>query len=166
MALLTKRERNRYPVTRDPVSGMLSLQDEMNRLYEDFFSGLESPFRAATRPAAVREFMPSVDVSDTDGQVKVSAELPGMTEKDINVEIEGDMITISGEKKEEEEKEEKGGRYWKESSYGCFRRDIPLPTGVDTEKAKASFKNGKLRVTIPKAEDAKDKRKSLAISSE
>ena len=165
MALLTKRERNRYPATREEEPGMLSLRDEMNRLFDDFFYGFGRPFLPAMRPTAMREFMPSVDVSETDGQVQVSAELPGMTEKDINVELDEDMVTISGEKKQEDE-EEKGGRYWRESSYGSFRRDVPLPTSVDTDNAKASFKNGKLRVTIPKSEEAKEKRKSVKVSSE
>ena len=106
-----------------------------------------------------------VDVSETDGQIKVSAELPGMSEKDIKVELDEDTVTISGEKKEDEEKET-GGRYWRESSYGSFRRDVPLPSGVDTDNAKASFKNGKLHVTIPKSEDAKEKRKSVEVRPE
>ena len=165
MALLTKRERNRYPATREPDSRMLSLRDEMDRLFDDFFTGFGGSLWPATRSTAVREFMPSVDVSETDGQVQVSAELPGMTEKDINVELDEDMVTISGEKKEEEE-DEKGGRYWRESSYGSFRRDVALPTGVDADNAKATFKNGKLRVTIPKSEEAKEKRKSVEVSSE
>jgi len=165
MALLTKRERNRYPATREPGGGMLSLRDEMDRLFDDFFTGFGGPLWPATRATAVREFMPSVDVGETDGQVKVSAELPGMTEKDVHVELDEDLVTISGEKKEEEE-EEKGGRYWRESSYGSFRRDIPLPTGVDTDNAKASFKNGKLDVTIPKSEESKQKRKTVDVSSE
>ena len=165
MALLTKRERNRYPATREPESRMMSLRDEMDRLFDDFLTGFGTPVGAAAHPLAAREFMPQVDVSETDGQVKVSAELPGMTEQDINVELDEDMLTISGEKKEEEEKE-KGGRYWRETAYGHFSRDVPLPTGVDTDNAKASFKNGKLRVIVPKSEQAKQKRKPLEISPE
>ena len=164
MALLTKRERDRYPTTRQPDSRMLSLRDQMDRLFDDFFTGFGSPFVPSTQTVVEREFMPSVDVSETDGQVKVSAELPGMTEQDMNVELDEDMVTISGEKKHEEE-EEKGGRYWRESSYGSFRRDVPLPAAVDTDQAKASFKNGKLEVMIPKSEQAKQKRKSIEIAS-
>lgn len=151
-------------VLRQRISRMLTLRDEMDRLFDVFFTGFGGPLWPATRSTAVREFMPSVDVSETDGQVKVSAELPGMTEQDINVEIDEDRVTISGEKKAEDE-EEKGGRYWRESSYGRFRRDVPLPAGVDSDNAKASFKNGKLHVTIPKSEQAKQKRKSVEIHS-
>lgn len=165
MALLTKREPNRYPATREPESRMLSLRDEMDRLFDDLFTGLGRPLWPATRTPAMVEFMPTVDVSETDGQIKVSAELPGMTEKDIKVELDEDTVTISGEKKQEEE-EEKGGRYWRESSYGSFRRDVPIPSGVDMDNAKASFKNGKLHVTIPKSEDAKEKRKSVEVRPE
>lgn len=165
MALLTRRERNRTPATREPESRVLSLRDEMDRLFDDFLAGFGSPFLPSAPTGAVREFMPSVDVNETDGQVTVSAELPGMTEKDIDVELEEDMVTISGEKKEEEEDEE-GGRTWRESSYGAFRRDVPLPATVDADNAEASFKNGKLRVTIPKSKDEKEKRRSVKIKAE
>ena len=165
MALLSKRDTSRYPSLRNPESRMLSVRDEMDRLVDDFFSGFGGPFMPTAQAATVREFMPRVDVSDTDGQIKVSAELPGMSEQDIDVEIDEDMISISGEKKEEEETE-KGGRYWRESSYGSFHRDVQLPAGVDPDNAKASFKNGKLHVTIPKSEQARQKRRAVTIGTE
>jgi HSP20 family protein len=75
------------------------------------------------------------------------------------------MVTISGEKKSEEEDEE-GGRYWRESSYGKFVRQVPLPASIDLDKSKASFKNGVLNVTMPKAEEEKEKRRKIEVSSE
>jgi HSP20 family protein len=163
MALLSKKER-KYPLERGAESGMLSLRDDMNRLFDDFFQGFGRPFWPTARAGMMREFIPSVDVSETDGEVKVTAELAGMSEEDINVELDEESLTISGEKKQEEE-EEKGGRYWRESSYGSFRRDVPLPCPIRTDDAKASFKNGKLQVTMPKSEEAKKKRRSIEVSS-
>lgn len=164
MALLTKRGRERQPATRREERAPLTLRDEMNRLFDDFFYGLESPFLPESAGGA-SEFVPSVNVSETDGEVKVSAELPGMTEKDVDVELDEDMVTISGEKKSEEEDEE-GGRYWRESSYGKFVRQVPLPASIDLDKSKASFKNGVLNVTMPKAEEEKEKRRKIEVSSE
>ena len=169
MALITRRGKSRgrgaYPATREVEPGALGLRDEMNRLFDDFFYGFGSPFMPVANTAAMREFIPSVDVSDTDGEVKVSAELPGMSEKDVSVELDEDMLTISGEKKQEEEDEE-GGRYWRESSYGSFVREVPLPSSIDVEKANAKFKNGRLNVTLPKSGEEKAKRKKIDVSSE
>lgn len=165
MTQITKAGRGRVPATREEESALLSFQNEVNRLFDDFLADFGRPFWPMSRAAAAREFMPRVDVSETDGEVRVSAELPGMTEKDIAVELDDGTVTISGEKKDEEE-EEQGGRYLRECSYGRFRRQLPLPGGVDRDKAKASFKNGKLRVTIPKSDEAKAKRRSIQISSE
>ncbi|MFW5871298.1 MAG: Hsp20/alpha crystallin family protein [Verrucomicrobiota bacterium] len=165
MALLTKRGRETRPALRRGERAPLTFRDEMNRLFDDFFYGMEAPVLPEARAALTREFVPSVDVSETDGQVKVSAELPGMSEKDVNVELDEDMVTISGEKKTEEEDEE-GGRYWRESSYGSFVREVPLPSAVDMDKAEAKFKNGVLNVIMPKAEEEKEKRKKIEVSSE
>lgn len=161
MALLTKRNRSTLPEarTREPVT----LRDEMNRLFDDFFYGMGTPFAPMAR-TSLTEFVPTVDVSDADSQVKISAELPGMSENDINVEIDDDSVTISGEKKEEEESKE-GGRYWRESSYGSFSREVMLPSAVDIDKAQAQFKNGRLTVTLPKSEEEKNKRRKIEVQS-
>jgi HSP20 family protein len=145
--------------------GIFSLRDEMDRLMNDFFHGMPRPFRSAAGAEGMSDFIPNIDVSETDGHVKVSAELPGMTEEDVNLEIEEEMLTISGEKQHKEEAE-KSDRYWRESAYGRFRRDIPLPNPVQTDKAEASFKNGVLEMTAPKSETATPKRRSVEIRSE
>jgi HSP20 family protein len=163
MPLPMRKHRNRYSPASETEPGMLTLRDEMNRLFDDFFYGFGRPLFPLTRSRATREFVPSVDLSETDGNVNVSIELPGMTENDIDVELDEEMLTISGEKKYDEE-EEKGGRYWRESSYGSFVREIPLPAAVDIEKARASFKNGRLRVDLPKAAKETARRRKINVS--
>ncbi|MBF0343802.1 MAG: Hsp20/alpha crystallin family protein [Nitrospirae bacterium] len=123
----------------------------MNDLFRNFLSdfGVE-PF---TR------FNPSVNITESDKEIKVSAELPGMDEKDIDVSITQDSLTIKGEKKEEKQ-EEATGYYHVERSYGAFSRTIPLPCELDHNKIEASFKKGVLVITLPKtAEACKEKRK-------
>ena len=95
----------------------------------------------------------------------MKAELPGLEEKDVEVLLDNETLTIKGEKKEE--KEDKGkGYYHVECSYGSFHRVIPLPAGIDQKKVQAQFKNGVLNITLPKAEEAKAKGKKIPIKSE
>jgi len=120
----------------------------MNQMFDDFFrgSGLE-PFGAFH--AGWDTFSPCVDVVETNKEIKVSVELPGLEEKDIDVGLSKNVLTISGEKRPE--KEEKGLNYLRaERSYGSFRRSIPLSGKVDASKADAVFKKGVLTVTLPK----------------
>jgi HSP20 family protein len=98
-----------------------------------------------------------VDVAEMEDEIKVSAELPGLDNEDIDVSLSDDVLTISGEKKEE--KEEKGKNYYRsERSYGAFRRDIPLPSQVDADKVDAVFQKGVLTITLPKTAEAKAKK--------
>ncbi len=157
--------RNRMmPDKRREAYGLSSFQREMNRLFDEFFSdfGLV-PSWAETGKAA--SFAPRVNVSETDKEVKVSAELPGMDEKDVSVELEGNSLAIRGERKEENEDK---GRNWhrREYSYGSFYRVVDMPAMVDADKAKAKFRKGMLTVTIPKLEKDGERRKSIDISSE
>jgi HSP20 family protein len=105
---------------------------------------------------------PSLEVHAADGEVRVSAELPGMDEKDVEVLVDNDVLTIRGEKKSEHEDQ---GRRFSERYYGRFERAIALPFEVDEEKAEASFKNGVLTVTLPKSATAKDTAKRIAINA-
>jgi HSP20 family protein len=160
MALLTRRDRGRHPATRARGSNPMSLRDEMNRMFEDFFQsfGFDSPMRGM----GMREFVPAVDVMDSDDEVLVTAELPGMSESDVEVHLEDDVLTIRGEKKQEQEQEQ-GGRHWRESSYGTFMRQISLPSTIEHDEAEASFRNGVLHVRLPKAEDARNRRRSIPV---
>jgi HSP20 family protein len=108
---------------------------------------------------------PDLDVKDTGKEVKITAELPGIDEKDIEVSMDETGLTLRGEKREEQE-EEREGYYLSERSYGSFYRHIPLPETLRTDDAKAKFKNGVLKITIPKSPEAESKRKALKIGVE
>lgn len=137
------------------------LQREMNDLFDNFFRS----FDIALFGSRMGEFTPRVDVSETDKEIKVSAELPGMDERDIEVTLNKDSLTIKGEKKEE--KEDKGKDYYRmERSYGSFSRTIPLPLEVETDRAEATFKKGVLTVTLPKTAKAIKETKKIAIKAE
>jgi HSP20 family protein len=98
-------------------------------------------------------------------EVQISAELPGMDEKDVSIEVDEDTLTIKGDKKEQREEKEKN---WHriEQSYGSFHRAIPLPARIDKTKAKAKFKKGILNVRLPKIEGKEHNRKTIEITSE
>ena len=134
-----------------------TFQQEMNRLFDDFFgrSALE-PFGAFRQ--GWNAFSPQVDVAETDSEIVVSAELPGLDDEDIEVSLARGLLTISGEKKQEKEK--KGRNYYHvERSYGSFQRSVPLPSEVDAGKVDAVFKNGVLTITLPKAGGTKPGKK-------
>lgn len=136
------------------------LQNQMNRLFNDFFGDFYmEPLSGETGEAV---FVPTVDVSEDEKQIKVSAELPGMSKDHIELTLAKDSLTIQGEKKSEEEDKGKG-YYRRECSYGSFQRVVPLPIEVDDEKAQAEFKNGVLKVVLPKTAAGKESRKKVEI---
>ncbi|MBO0695311.1 MAG: Hsp20/alpha crystallin family protein [Verrucomicrobia bacterium] len=143
--------------TPDPFS---YLRNQINRVFDDFWGeSLLTP----RHEIAAAGFWPQVDVTETDKEIKVSAEIPGVEAKDIDVTVEDSMLTIKGEKKYEREEKEKG-QYRMERSYGSFRRAIELPAEVDESKAKAEFKKGVLRLTLPKRPGAQSRRKKIAVT--
>ena len=144
---------------REPESFFMRPFDEMRRMMEDFWM---APFADFGRWS--ENFIPSVDVKEESDRVVVSAELPGMDQEDIDVEVTQDSVRIAGEKKQEEKKEEKG-YYHRETSYGAFERVIDLPTAVDEEKAEAEFSKGVLTIKLPKSEQARSKRKKVEVKS-
>lgn len=152
------------PIKREERHPFYSLQQEMNRLFDDFFSDFSlQPF--GVRAEQFERFSPSINVTEDEKEVCVSAELPGMDEKDIDVSLSSDTLTIKGEKKVE--KEDKGKEYYRmERSYGSFQRVIPLSDEIDMEKVEASFKNGVLNVALPKIAEAKSSRKKISIKKE
>jgi len=141
-----------------------SLQREMNRLFDDFFRGFDvEPFTELE--ARFARFTPSIDVREDDEAFTVRAEIPGIAEKDIEVQVTDDTITIKGEKKEEQE--DKGKDYYcMERSYGSFHRTIRMPVTVNREAVDASFKNGVLTVKLPKIGEAQSKTKKIPIKAE
>jgi HSP20 family protein len=140
-----------------------SLQREMNSLFDSFFRGFDLAPRGLSA-GTMGMFNPSVDVKENDKEFIIKAELPGVEEKDIDVTVTNDSVTIKGEKKEEKEDKDKN-YYYMERSYGSFCRVIPLDGEIESEKAEASFKNGILDIKIPKNQSAKVKETKVAIKA-
>jgi HSP20 family protein len=159
-----KRRGDRLAVRRENESPMMAIQNEMNRLFDNFFT---DPFDLAPLSARrlATEFSPRVNVSETDKAVQVTAEHPGMEEKDIQISLERDVLLISGEKKSESE--ETGKNFHRvERSYGSFQRAIPLVGDVQEDKVEATFKNGILTITLPKPPSAVKTTKKINIKAE
>lgn len=130
-------------------------------MFDDFFRGAPMRFTGAE---AFGGAMPRVDVSETDSEYEVKAELPGMEESDINLQLANNVLTIRGEKKAEREEKEKN-YYLSERSFGSFQRAIPLPSEVQEDQVKASFKSGVLTVRLPKTEQTKSQARRIEIKS-
>ena len=160
--LVPRIGRKPLPVRQEDADPFRDFQRQMNRLFDDFFGGFPLAERETGAGWAPAAFTPRVDVSETDTEVKVSAELPGMDEKDISVELQDDVLVLRGEKKREQE--EKGKNWYRrEQSWGSFQRAIELPAGVDAGKAKAQFKKGVLTFTAPKRPEEQVRRKTVPI---
>lgn len=159
------RHSENLPERRDPYTPLHDFQRQMNRLFDDFFGDFPLARRTDELGLAGAGFVPRIDVSETDKEVKVSAELPGMDEKDIAVEMSGEAVTIRGERKEEREEK---GKNWhaREQTYGAFQRTIPLPASVDGKKVKARFNKGVLTISVPKREEAQANRKTIKIETD
>jgi HSP20 family protein len=124
-----------------------SLHREIDRLFDDFTRG---GFGVLAAPAQIN-LLPSIDVTETDKEIEVTAELPGLERKDVEISVDGDVLTVRGEKKVETKEEDKNKNYHvTERSYGVFFRAIQLPAGVDAASIQATMSNGVLKVTIPK----------------
>ncbi|MCY4003809.1 MAG: Hsp20/alpha crystallin family protein [Rhodospirillales bacterium] len=131
---------------------LMPLHQRIDRVFSDFF-GTDVPRLTGTSWDA--GFSPSMDVSETDQQFEVTAELPGLDEKDLEVTLTDGVLTIRGEKKSESRDEDKERNHYRlERSYGTFRRSLQLPPEADAEQVSASFDKGVLRVTIAKKEEA------------
>jgi HSP20 family protein len=129
---------------------------------EDMFDRFRREFYAPDMFREMEGFSPRVEVKETDKNILVSAEIPGMNEKDINVTLKENNLIIEGEKKSERKKEEKG-YYRSELSYGSFYRSIPLLAEVNADKVEATYKNGILQVTLNKLEENKQTAKRIEI---
>jgi HSP20 family protein len=146
---------------RDEGDPFMTLHREMNRLFDDIFRGFGmAPFGSLSGAGRTMGW-PQVEVSETDKDVRISAELPGLEEKDVEVLMGDGVLTIRGEKKSEVEDKE---RAFNERYYGRFERRIPLGQDVDEDKVEAAFKNGVLTVTVPKSAQASSHVKRIAIN--
>ncbi|WP_404288536.1 Hsp20/alpha crystallin family protein [Microvirga sp. RSM25] len=143
---------------RDEGDPFMTLHREMNRLFDDVFRGFDmAPFGGVSRMAS----WPHVEVVDNDKDVRISAELPGLEDKDVEVLIGDGVLTIRGEKKSAIEDKE---RAFSERTYGRFERRIPLAWEVEEDKIEASFKNGVLTVTLPKSAESRSEVKRIAVN--
>jgi HSP20 family protein len=152
------------PIRRDravehrDVRPFTALQREIDRLFDDFargFPGFGVPALAADKASLV----PNMDVTETDNEIEVSAELPGLEEKDVQINVADNVLTIRGEKKVEKEEKDKEKNYWLvERSYGSFYRSLQLPDGIDPDAIKATITKGVLTVRVPKPAPAQAKK--------
>lgn len=165
-SLIPWRWGRRQVPAREEETPFETLHREMMSLFDTFFRDFEQGLRAWSGGRSLAPVMvPSVDVTETDEEVKVTADLPGLTDKDVEVTLDNDVLVIRGEKKQERE-EKKRSYHLMERSYGRFERHIPLPEGLDLDRAEARFKNGVLTVTVPKLPEAKSKRRQIPVKED
>ena len=152
---------HQLPTRQEPFDPFLTLHREMNRLFDDVFRGF-GPLGLVGNPLMEGQFAwPRLELSETDKSVTVTAELPGLSEKDVQVEIANGVLSIRGEKKAERSDDSK---FVSERYYGSFERQISLE-GVEENKAQADFKNGVLTVTLPKSVQSNRNVKRIAINT-
>ncbi len=139
----------------DPFKDFLTIQEDLHKMFDRFLGGIErKPFETVWAPA--------IDVFEEDKELVIQAELPGLDAKDVDVTVEEDSLTLKGERKFE--KEVKEDKYYRlERRYGSFQRTIPFPVEVKADQAKAQFKDGVLRITIPKVEERKAKKIKVEV---
>ena len=146
----------------EPFRDLVSIQGRLNHLFDE-------AFRGATRPSGDGEewslgsWAPAVDIFEQDGHIVLKAELPGVDPKDVEVRVENNVLTLRGERKLDDEVQ-KENYHRVERAYGSFSRSFTLPTVVDTEKIKAEYRDGVLRVSLPKREEARPKQISISVT--
>ena len=141
----------------EPLRELSTLQNEVNRLFNTVF---DAPTPGGNGGNAMRRWMPAMDLVETDEHFVLRADLPGMTEADVNIELEDNVLTVSGERRAEHE-EKREGFYRVERAFGTFSRALTLPKGIDPEAVNASFSNGVLEVRVPKPEQRKPRKISI-----
>ena len=142
-----------------PFRELTTMQERMNKLFEDV---MRPPYRAE-EGLGVAAWAPAVDIYETDKEIVLKAELPEMQEKDIEIKVEDNILTLSGDRRMEKEvKEENYHRI--ERSYGSFLRSFTLPQTVDRENIKASYKDGVLKLSLPKKEEVKPKQIKIDVA--
>lgn len=148
-------------IRREEENPLAMMQHEMNRMFDSF----NRNWGFGAFPDLSGAFMPRLDVTEDAKVFTVTAELPGMSEKEIDLSISGDTLTIRGEKKEEKEDKNRN-YYYSERSFGSFMRSIPLPRQVDTEKVAASYKKGILTIILPKTTAAIEATKKISVKTD
>ena len=148
---------------KDSYEPFHSLQREIDRVFTDFSRGAHHPLAARNGNGAAR-LMPSVDIIETDGTLEVTAELPGVDEKDIEVTLSEKVLTIKGEKKAETEKEDEN-YHVVERSYGSFQRSLNVPFDASADEISAKFEKGVLKITLPKPPEVEARTKKIPVHS-
>jgi HSP20 family protein len=144
----------------DPFRDMVTLRDKMNRLFEDAYA-----HRGEEKEITASAWAPSVDIYESENELILTAEVPGIDEKDVEIKIEDNTLTLKGERKfEKETKEENFHRI--ERSYGSFYRAFTLPTYVDTDRISAEHENGVLKITMPKRQELKPRTVKILKATE
>lgn len=144
---------------RDPIA---ALQNDINRAFDNFLLPLPLPFSGWPASLLSSGSGVQVDVAENDKEVKVTAELPGLEEGDLDLRVSEGMLVLAGEKKADREVDE-NGYLLRERTFGRIERTIPLPEGIDADQAQASFKRGVLTVTIPKTAEAQIGAKRIPV---
>ena len=142
----------------EPVRELQTIQNEMNRLFGTFFD--QPPAGGSTQ--TLRRWIPAMDLVETDDDFVLRADLPGLSEQDVNIELEDSVLTVSGERKAEHE-ERQEGYYRVERSSGAFSRSLTLPEGVNADGIRASFDRGVLEVRVPKPEARKPRKVAISV---
>ncbi|MFL5818666.1 MAG: Hsp20/alpha crystallin family protein [Conexibacter sp.] len=141
----------------EPVRELNTIQGEINRLFNSFF---DTPVSAGA--GAGRRWLPAMDLVEADDHYILRADLPGLAEDDVKIEVENAVLTVSGERRAEHE--QRGEGYHRlERAYGSFSRSLTLPEGVDPESVQANFERGVLEVNIPKPEQRQPRRVSISV---
>ena len=141
-----------------PFRDFEKMRKEMDRLWDSFFEG---GLRRRTEGAV--EWLPSLDIAETKNELVVKCEIPGMDPKDIDISLSDGMLTIKGEKKQEREEKE-ADYHLVERSYGAFTRSVQLPKEVRSDKISAFYKNGVLKITLPKSEEVQKKEIKIKVA--
>ena len=144
----------------EPLREMATLQNEMNRLFGTFF---DTPTTGTN--GSLRRWMPAMDLVETEEHFVLRADLPGLSEADVNIELEDRVLTVSGERKSESEVK-KDGFYRLERATGAFSRALTLPEGIDPDSITAAFDKGVLEVRIPKPEQTKPRRVAIKVGDQ
>lgn len=148
-------------VRRSPFFELNSLQDRMNQLFNQTFGSFEN--FGFEQPLTSENFLPPVDILENEHNITIQAEIPGVKQEDLNITLENNVLTITGERKfEHEEKKENFHRM--ERRFGKFTRSFTLPASVDAEKVNANFENGLLNITLPKREEFKAKQITIGVN--
>jgi HSP20 family protein len=156
MSIIPWRQKTPERIAEEGETGLARLREEMHDLFSRFFGDEDRTSALDTWPTGFGG-MPRMDLAESADDVALKVELPGVDPKEVNIQVTGNVLTVSGERKQEKE-EKKRDYHYAERSFGSFRRSVQLPGTVDAEKVDATFNNGVLTVKLAKRADAKPKR--------